>query len=160
MIYAMSDLRGCYDKYIKMLEEIRFSDSDILYVLGDVVDRGDGGIKILKDMMARKNVIAVRGNHDYSAARFLKLMRENPRNSKAVTETVCLWLMDVGVPAYKAFMKLSDAEQKRILSYLNSFWIYDEIEVSGRKYFLSHTVPEKARMQDFTKLLRQEFIVG
>ena len=34
VIYAMSDLHGCYDKYIKMLEKISFSDSDTLYILG------------------------------------------------------------------------------------------------------------------------------
>ena len=29
MIYAMSDLHGCYDKYIKMLEKINFSKRDL-----------------------------------------------------------------------------------------------------------------------------------
>ena len=67
MIYAMSDLHGCYDKYIKMLEKINFSDSDTLYILGDIVDRGPDGIKILLDIYNRKNVIALRGNHDYLA---------------------------------------------------------------------------------------------
>ena len=50
MIYAMSDLHGCYDKYIKMLEKINFSNNDTLYVLGDIVDRGADGIKILQDI--------------------------------------------------------------------------------------------------------------
>ncbi len=54
MIYAMSDLHGCYDKYIKMLKMIKLNDGDTLYILGDIVDRGDGGIKILQDMMVRK----------------------------------------------------------------------------------------------------------
>ena len=51
MIYAMSDLHGCYDKYIKMLEKINFNNNDTLYILGDIVDRGDGGIKILQDII-------------------------------------------------------------------------------------------------------------
>ena len=51
MIYAMSDLHGCYDKYIKMLEKINFSNDDTLYILGDIVDRGADGIKILQDIM-------------------------------------------------------------------------------------------------------------
>ena len=55
MIYAMSDLHGCYDLYIKMLDKINFSDEDTLYILGDVTDRGEDGIKILQDMMKRKN---------------------------------------------------------------------------------------------------------
>ena len=47
MIYAMSDLHGCYEKYIQMVEMIRFKSEDTLYVLGDVVDRGEDGVKIL-----------------------------------------------------------------------------------------------------------------
>ena len=49
MIYAMCDLHGCYDKYVKMLEKIQFGENDTLYILGDVVDRGEGGIKILQE---------------------------------------------------------------------------------------------------------------
>ena len=67
MIYAISDLHGCYDKYVRMLEKINFNDSDTLYILGDIVDRGSDGIKILLDIYNRKNVIALRGNHDYLA---------------------------------------------------------------------------------------------
>ena len=67
MIYAMSDLHGCYDKYIKMLEKINFSDNDTLYILGDIVDRGPDGIKILQDIMQRINVVALMGNHDFLA---------------------------------------------------------------------------------------------
>ena len=50
MIYAMSDLHGCYNKYIKMLDKINFSEKDTLYVLGDIVDRGNGGIDIIQDI--------------------------------------------------------------------------------------------------------------
>ena len=51
MNYVISDVHGEYDKYKAMLERIAFSDDDTLYVLGDVIDRGSGGIKILKDMI-------------------------------------------------------------------------------------------------------------
>ena len=36
MIYAMSDIHGCYEKYRDMLETIKFAADDTLYVLGDV----------------------------------------------------------------------------------------------------------------------------
>ena len=74
MVYAMSDLHGCYDLYIKMLEKINFSDEDTLYILGDIVDRGPDGIKIYQDMMKRKNVIPLLGNHDYTALRMFKMI--------------------------------------------------------------------------------------
>ncbi len=67
MIYVMSDLHGCYDKYERMLKKISFSKDDILYILGDVVDREPNGMKILLDIGRCKNVILFRGNHDYQA---------------------------------------------------------------------------------------------
>ncbi|MBR2043339.1 MAG: metallophosphoesterase [Clostridia bacterium] len=44
----MSDLHGCYYKYIKMIEKINFSNNYALYILGDIVDRGPDGIEPLK----------------------------------------------------------------------------------------------------------------
>ena len=43
----MSDIHGEYGKYIQMLNKIGFSDSDTLYIIGDVIDRGADGIRIL-----------------------------------------------------------------------------------------------------------------
>ena len=36
--YVMSDLHGNYDGYISILEQINFSDEDVMYVNGDVID--------------------------------------------------------------------------------------------------------------------------
>lgn len=43
MIYVMSDIHGCYEKYRAMLKAIKFAEDDALYVLGDVLDRGPDG---------------------------------------------------------------------------------------------------------------------
>lgn len=37
---------------------------DVLYILGDVVDRGPEPMKILNDMSMRINVFPILGNHD------------------------------------------------------------------------------------------------
>ena len=63
MIYVMSDIHGMYEKYEKMLKQIDFSEKDTLYVLGDIVDRGSGSMKVLQDMMRRANVHGLIGNH-------------------------------------------------------------------------------------------------
>ena len=42
MIYAISDLHGCYEEYQKLLDILPLGDADTLYALGDVIDRGDG----------------------------------------------------------------------------------------------------------------------
>ena len=40
MIYAVSDIHGCWDKYKKLLKKIHFGPDDTLYVLSDVIDCG------------------------------------------------------------------------------------------------------------------------
>ena len=57
MTYAVSDIHGCYDKYRELLRVIRFCPEDTLYVLGDVIDRGPDGFKILLDMAQRRSVV-------------------------------------------------------------------------------------------------------
>ncbi len=49
MQYAVSDIHGCYDKYIELLRRINLKDSDTLYVLGDMIDRGPDVLDILED---------------------------------------------------------------------------------------------------------------
>lgn len=64
MRYVCSDLHGQYDMFIKLLDLIEFCDDDIMYIIGDVVDRGTEPIKILKYIMQRDNIILIRGNHE------------------------------------------------------------------------------------------------
>jgi serine/threonine protein phosphatase 1 len=72
MIYVTSDIHGCYEKYTRLMECLNLKEDDRLYILGDIVDRGGGGIEVIKDVMNRKNVVCLRGNHDYCASIFLK----------------------------------------------------------------------------------------
>ena len=56
MNYVISDIHGMYTKYIEMMNLIDLQDTDTLYILGDIVDRGLQSMKILQDMMKRPNV--------------------------------------------------------------------------------------------------------
>ena len=72
MIYAVSDLHGCYDAYINLLERLRVTSDDSLYILGDIVDRSSDGRKIVLDLINRENVFCCRGNHDHCAQILLR----------------------------------------------------------------------------------------
>lgn len=71
MTYVVSDIHGCDKLYFRLLETLRFSDTDTLYILGDVTDRGSGGLRVLLDAASRQNVILLRGNHEQAALEFL-----------------------------------------------------------------------------------------
>jgi serine/threonine protein phosphatase 1 len=65
---VISDIHGCYDKWIALLKKVEFSPKmDRLILLGDYVDRGKQS-KDVVDHIARMvqmgEAIALRGNHD------------------------------------------------------------------------------------------------
>ena len=81
MKYCMSDIHGESERYFQMLKEIQFSSDDQLYIIGDVIDRGPGGIEILKDIMPRENVVLLLGNHELMCR---QAMQKNRTDRKSV----------------------------------------------------------------------------
>ena len=47
-IYILSDIHGHYDAFMRMLEQIKFTDRDFMYILGDVIDRGPDGVQLIQ----------------------------------------------------------------------------------------------------------------
>lgn len=60
----MSDIHGCYEEFLEMLDKINFKENDELYILGDIFDRGPEPLKILDYIIGRKNIIMLKGNHE------------------------------------------------------------------------------------------------
>lgn len=162
LIYAVSDLHGCYDKYIKLLERLNMTPNDSLYVLGDIVDRGSDGMKILPDLIKRKNIFSCRGNHDHCAQILLRsfAMPNDGCFADELEEAFGLWLSDGGSTTYDEFLKLDESNRHAVLNYLNSLPLFEKLTVEGRRFFLAHTVPEKSRMLDFDNCRVSDFIMG
>lgn len=141
MQYVASDIHGNYEAYIRLLEIIDLKDTDILYILGDVTDYGDGSIKILQDMMMRANVIPILGEHEYMAYKVLKLMRTSPKKCMENPKTKKMaevWIQRGGEKTLSQFMSLTDEEKDDILDFLEEFTVYEEVEASGKEYLLIH----------------------
>ena len=62
--YVMSDIHGMGSLLEEMLEKIRFSGQDTLYILGDMIDRGMEPAKVLDLVSSTENIIALKGNHE------------------------------------------------------------------------------------------------
>ena len=140
MTYAISDLHGRYDLYLKMLDKIGFSKRDTLYVLGDCVDRGDEGLKIVLDIAQRDNVIALMGNHDYTALSILQnLDRElRPGQFEDMRYLIETWMIDGGRATYNEYKRLSVDERRLALMTMDSFRNYAEVGVWDREFVLCH----------------------
>lgn len=145
MNYVISDLHGRYDKYKALLKKINFNENDNLYFLGDALDRGHEGFKILLDMANRPNVFAIMGNHEAMAIEALPvLMRIRMRKGKKAQltrkefEAVEIWIQNGGEPSFKDFISLSDEDRQKVWDYMKSLPLYREIEVEGREFILLH----------------------
>lgn len=166
MIYVMSDIHGAYEKYKKMLELIRFFAEDELYILGDVIDRGEGGIDILLDVMQRPNVHVLMGNHeDMAAVQFqYELRPESIKNLPLLQEIFSSWILhNGGRVTYDAFMKRTDEEKQQILQYIRSMPLHQSLTVNGQKYFLAHTIAETYAVEEaggLDKLTGYDYLWG
>lgn len=164
MIYAMSDLHGCYDKYRAMLSELQFKSTDTLYILGDVIDRGPDGVKILQDMAARANVFPLLGNHELTAAVCLPWLSQEITDQSLDSLTndqiaaLSEWIANGGGPTLRGLKGLDQEARRDILDYLREMELYAEVEAGGRSFVLTHAcldhfTPEKPledyQMTDF-----------
>ncbi|MCR4611248.1 MAG: serine/threonine protein phosphatase [Lachnospiraceae bacterium] len=142
--YVMSDIHGQYDMFMELLDIIEFNENDMLYVLGDVVDRGPNPIKTLKKLMEMPNVICLVGNHELMAIEcFDFLMKEITDTSIAelddkMLENLITWDYNGSQPTIEEFRKLKIEERQDIIDFIKDFRIYEEVTVNNKDYLLVH----------------------
>mgnify|MGYP004631262693 CR=1 FL=1 len=73
-LYALGDIHGKWEAYHTAIEMT--SSQDRVIILGDVIDRGRDGIKILQDIMQRENVEFILGNHEFMMLEALNVVRK------------------------------------------------------------------------------------
>ena len=113
-VYVCSDLHGNYNKWCKLLKAINFSENDYMYILGDVIDRGDEPIKLLKDIQIRSNCTLLMGNHE-----LMMINAKDTQKQNSIGNSV-LWYNNGGDITDKQFNNLSVNEQKDIMSYVKN----------------------------------------
>ena len=151
MIYCISDLHGCYDEFIALLEKIKFSPRDTLYILGDAIDRGKNPIGCVNFIMKEKNIHFIMGNHEQMMMEFYEY-----------NDFAGMWLYNGGKATMNQFKKLAKTGRDKIFAFLRNRSYYKTVEVNGKKYFLSHAgldadVPFERQEQDALIWGREEF---
>ena len=82
--YVISDIHGEYEKFMELLEEIELEENDTLYVLGDVLDRGEHPIKTVLKLMEMPNAICLVGNHEVMALKCLQFYARRSRTVRSM----------------------------------------------------------------------------
>ena len=128
MTYTISDLHGCYDEFMEMLELINFGPTDKLYILGDVVDRGDQSLECLQYIMRTKNITLLAGNHEV-------LMLDYFNNRENAADR---WFRNGGQATLGQLQALGTDECNKVLQYVRKLKFYKTLTVNKRRFFLSH----------------------
>lgn len=140
MIYVMSDLHGRYDLYVKMLEKLNLQASDTLYILGDFVDRGPNGFKIILDIVEYDNIIPIMGNHDFLASTLLSRLNNGlkPGEMADLKAAIDMWLYDGGDKTLAEFRTLPYDKRVYALEIMDNFRNYAEVSVGDKTFVLCH----------------------
>ena len=171
MTYAMSDIHGCYDEYVKMLKKINFTDKDRLFALGDVVDVGKSPAKVLHDMSMRANVIPIMGNHEYVAHEMLsKLFVElkntdisklPPEEANTLAWEVAEWEKIGGKSTIDDFQRLPPDERVFLIEYISELSLYEIVKVKGKTYIMTHAgLPNGATSKNLDQFDAYDFFMA
>lgn len=142
MVYVISNIHGNYTKFNEMLDKISFSDNDIMYVLGDVVDYGDETMEVVCDLSVRMNVYPVMGEHDAIAYKMLsgfdEMLKKGGTPDAEFISEMQAWSQDGGDKTLASFRSLDADMKEGVLDYLADMAPYEVAEVGGTKYLLVH----------------------
>ena len=86
MTYVMSDPHGEYKLFVALMRKIKLTNKDRLYICGDVIDKGDRSVKLLKTLLALPNVYLIKGNHEESLISYYHSLMRRGGDYDAVLE--------------------------------------------------------------------------
>ena len=126
--YVCSDLHGEWEAYKTIID--RLGENDKLYILGDVIDRGPDGIKILQDIIERQEKGQVEfflGNHEYMMLQ--SILGEGTEDE--------LWKYN-DKETHEIYEELSQEEKDKMQNFLQNSLIYKQIKEGNQDYYLVH----------------------
>ncbi len=142
MTYVISDIHGNYEKFQSILSQISFRDSDVMYILGDIVDYGERPMELLEDLSLRLNIYPIAGEHDYTAVRMLrgfsKMLESGAAPDPEFVTEMAEWVQDGGQSTLDGFRALGGDAREGVLEYLEELMLFDEVTVGDKKYVLVH----------------------
>ena len=138
MHYVLSDIHGSERRFDSILSQIGLKDDDTLFVLGDVIDRHRGGLRILRKLMAMPNAALILGNHEYMMLRALgQPVDDNSDTGDALKH----WYRNGGDVTHFHWKFLRKTVRQQIIDYLHSLPLSREVTVNGTTYRLVHGAP-------------------
>ncbi len=142
--YVISDIHGEYERFMELLEEIELKDTDTLYILGDILDRGEHPIKVVLKLMEMPNAFCIVGNHEVMALECLRFLCQEITDlaieevDAELLDNLVLWKYNGGDATIREFRALDPEMREEVLNFLEDFSLYEERTVGEKQYLLVH----------------------
>lgn len=107
-VFVIGDVHGCLDELNELMNVALAEDPNVIFIfVGDLVNRGPDSVGVVRKLrnMAPGSTYAVRGNHDESALREVKHMRENVDYVDTLTEKYT-WISNLDEKDIEYFSEL------------------------------------------------------
>lgn len=146
--YVMSDIHGQYDLYIRMMETIGYhSQTDKLYIIGDVIDRGPDGVALLRDCMNRRGVTLLLGNHEDILLHVLHAKRTGSKEDLWQK----IWTQNGGDITREDFFSRPAFMQENLENFLLSCPLQLSLTVNGRRFLMAHACPLNMSQEEYDR---------
>lgn len=127
MRYVVSDIHGDFMTFKKLMNGVNMDldGEDLLYIAGDILDRGKDGLRILKYLeswIRTKSVRLIKGNHETFCQYYLEKKLSGER-----------WSLYGGTYTLQAVEQLNKKEQGQLLEFLRGLPYYMEENLSDMK---------------------------
>ena len=127
-VYACADLHGqgwAWDAI-----KNRLAPSDYLYFIGDAVDRGPDGVRIMQEILDRPNTTYIQGNHEQM---MLDGMYED-------YNAIDLWFYNGGLSTQKVLANMPETGVESLLQEVNVLPFYAEYtNPDGIRIIMTHS---------------------
>ena len=131
-VYAFSDLHSQYDLWQQIKDFIK--PEDTVYCLGDCVDRGPVGLKVLNEVMETPNIILLKGNHEDFIDSIGSETLQYPDK-----DINYLWQANGAINTIKDFLKLTKEEKRILIDKIRNLPTHAEYtNIKGDVIYLCH----------------------
>lgn len=136
--YVVSDLHGHFNEFMYGLGKINFDfTKDILFVLGDCIDRGPDGIRLLNFIRKCPNMELLLGNHELM---MMHVVARDGAIGSTFSDDYMLWVYyNHGKPTLRTLQSLPKEEREALMDWLYTRSVITSFYIDGKHFTLTHS---------------------
>lgn len=144
-VYVVSDIHGHLKAFDKALSLASPADTDEIYILGDLIDRGPDPLGVIAHARSLSNAHVLMGNHE--ELMLLALSRVAPpcngridisRMHKSEFTDWMSWMQNGGATTLEQLEKITEDGYLELLAWMRDLPLYEIVETHERSYILVH----------------------